>query len=101
MNIKNAISFLVLGLLMQTTPLLAQSLSDHAVVLTDSSVRSVWVQFMSWVIGGIGLGYLARDAAVRMPALLVAIIPERLLRPVESQGEPMRLPVSVRVGLSS
>lgn len=101
MNIKNALGFFCLGLLMHTTPLLAQSLSDYSMAVADTSVRSVWVQFMSWVIGGIGLGYLTRDAALRMPALLTAITPARLLRPIESRGDAVRLPAGARVGLSN
>lgn len=86
---------------MHTTPMLAQTLSDQSVSLADPSVRSIWVQFMSWVIGGIGLGYLARDAAGRLPVLLAAFIPERQLRSSEPHGATLHLPVSSQLNLTS
>ena len=56
---------------------------------------------MSWVIGGIGLGYLARDAAGRLPVLLAAFIPERQLRSSEPHGATLHLPVSSQLNLTS
>jgi hypothetical protein len=101
MNSKNALGFLVLGCFMHTTPLLAQSLADYSVAVADDSVRTLWMQFMSWVVGGIGLGYLTREGVVRVPVLLMAIVPERLLRPVEVSGEHEQMPSGVRVGISN
>lgn len=101
MNSKNALSFLVLGLMMHTTPLLALSLAGNPGALADASVRTIWMEFMSWVIGGIGFSYLTRDVAVRMPALLTAMVPERLLHPVEDKSESLQMPDGVRVGISN
>ena len=101
MNCKNALGFLILGILMHTTPLLAQSLSDYYVSVADGSVRTVWLELMSWVIGGIGLGYLSRESVVRLPALLTTLVPERLLRPIEASGEHEQIPAGVRVGISN
>ena len=101
MNIKNAFGFLILGMVMYASPVLAQSTETLQSTVTDSSVRTLWMEFMGWVIGGIGLSYLSREAAIRLPALAAMIIPERLLRPAQGQLEPMRLPVGVRVAVSS
>ena len=101
MNIKNAFGFLVLGMVMYASPALAQSTEAVQTTMADATVRTLWLEFMGWVIGGIGLSYLSREAAVRLPALATAIIPERLLRPVQGQAEPMRLPVGVRVAVSN
>ncbi len=101
MNIKNALGFFSLGLLMHTTLVVVQSLSDSTGSGAAESVRTLWVQFMSWLIGGIGIGNLAREGMARMPAYLTAMVPERLLRPVETQSEARQLPVPARVGISS
>jgi len=101
MNSKNALGFLILGFLMHTTPLLAQSLSNYSVAVVDGSVRTVWLELMGWVIGGIGLGYLMRATAARMPVLFAAVMPERQLGPSEQRGTTLHLPVGSQVGLSS
>lgn len=101
MNIKNALGFLVLGLAMYASPALAQSTESLQTAVADSSVRTLWLEFMGWVTGGIGLSYLSREAAVRMPVLMAMLVPERLLRPNAGRGEPMRLPVGVRVAVSN
>ncbi len=101
MNNKNALGFFFLGLLMHTTLVVVQSLSDYSGAVAGESVRTMWVQFMSWVIGGIGFGNLAREGMARMPALLTALVPERLLRPVATRSESLQLPVTARVGVSS
>lgn len=96
MNIKNALGFFVLGLLMNATPVVAQSLTGTA-FLAESSVRQVWLEFMSWVVGGIGFAYVAREGAVRVSVALAAVIPVRLFRPIDVQVDvPMR--TAVRVG---
>jgi len=86
---------------MHATPLLAQSLASFPVAVEDASVRTVWLELMSWVIGGIGLGYLTREGFVRLPTLLTAMVPERFLRPVEGRAESLEMPVGVRVGISN
>jgi hypothetical protein len=101
MNIKNAFGFLVLGMVMYASPALAQSTDSLQIAVADSSVRTLWLEFMGWVIGGIGLSSLGREAAVRLPVLLTMLVPAQLLRPVEGRGEPMRLPVGVRVVVSN
>jgi hypothetical protein len=102
MNTKNALGFLFLGMLLHVTPTLAQSLTTQADLVADtSSVRTVWLEFMSWVIGGIGSAYLIREAAVRLPALLAVLSPARLLRPIMAKGEAVQIPVGARVSVSS
>jgi hypothetical protein len=101
MNIKNALGFLVLGMVMYVSPALAQSTESLQTAVADSSVRTLWLEFMGWVIGGIGLSYLGREAAIRVPVLLAMITPERLLRPVGDRSEPLQLPVGVRVIVSN
>jgi len=101
MNIKNALGFLILGMVMYASPAFAQSTDSLQIAVADASVRTLWLEFMGWVIGGIGISYLGREAAVRIPALIAMITPERLLRPVEGQGEPMQLPLGVRVVVSN
>ena len=96
MNIKNALGFLVLGLLMLASPSPA-----HAGTIADISVRTVWLEFMGWVIVIIGSAFLLRDAAVHVPAWLTAITPERWLRPTENRYEPLRLPADARAGVAS
>jgi|GEM_PF-2198831 len=100
MNIKNALGFLVLGTLMYVSSVLAQSAEPHQTAVVNASVRTVWLEFMGWVTGGIGFAYLGREATLRLPALLAMLLPERLLRPVEARSEPERLPVGVRVAVS-
>jgi hypothetical protein len=99
MNINNALGFIVLGLLMLATPAFAEALTVHPVVVAEASVRTLWLEVMGWVTGGIGSIYIARDAALRVPSLLAALIPERLLRPI--RGESERMPNGVRVTASS
>lgn len=101
MNSKNALGFLGLGLLMHATPLLAQSLAEYPVSFADTSVRAIWMELMSWVVGGIGFSYLTREGVARLPALLTAMVPERLLRPIEAKTESLGMPAGVRVGISS
>jgi len=101
MNIKNALGFLFLGLLMHVTPTLAQALATNGDLVADPSVRTVWLVFMGWVTGGIGSAYLIREAAIRLPATLVVLAPVRLLRSVAIKGETVQIPVGVRVGVSS
>ena len=101
MNNKNALGFLVLGLLMYVTPMMAQSLAVHPEVISDTSVRMIWLELMGWVIGGIGSSYLMKEAAIRMPVLFVLLTPERLLRPIEDRVDSARLPAAVRAGVSS
>jgi len=97
MNIKNALGFFVLGFLMHTTPALAQSFSVNA-VMDESSVRTVWLELMGWVVGGIGFSYLAREGMARVPSLLAAVLPESLLRPT---AQPERIPQTVRLAITS
>jgi len=101
MNTKNAFGFLALGMLMYVTPVFAQSLAAHPEAILDASVGTVWLELMGWVIGGIGSTFLLKEAAVRLPTLLAMVTPARLLRPIEDQGESVRLPVGVRVSVSS
>lgn len=99
MNIKNALGFFVLGLLMHTAPTLAQALSVNTVI-EASTVRAAWLEFMSWVIAGIGFGYLAHEGAVRVQAFMLAVVPARLLRPSEVQPEQIQIQTAVRVGIT-
>jgi hypothetical protein len=101
MNNKNAVGFFLLGLLMYVTPVLAQSLASHPGAVTSGSVRMVWLEFMGWVVGGIGLAYLIREVAVRLPSWLPVLVPERVLRSVFGKAEPVQLPVGARVGVSN
>jgi hypothetical protein len=101
MNIKNALGFLVLGLLMYSAPTFAQSLSDYSAAAAVPSVRTVWLEFMGWVIGGIGIAYLSREGVVRMPVLVATMVPARLLRQVEASNDSGRIPDGARVGVSS
>jgi hypothetical protein len=100
MNLKNAFSFFVLGLLMHSTPVLAQSLSAVPVAVVESSVRMVWLEFMGWVIGGIGFAYIAHEGLVRLPILVKAVVPARYLRPIETRTAPVQMQAVVRVGLT-
>jgi len=99
MNINNALGFLVLGLLMYTTPVLAESFSGHPAVV-ESSVRTLWLEFMGWVISSIGSGYVLREGMSRAPALLTYLVPARFLRPIMARGEA-RIPAGARVSVSS
>ena len=97
MNIKNAVGFFFLGFVMHVTP----SLAAHSDTITSDSVRVIWLELMGWVVGGIGSAYLLRDAALRAPALLFSLLPERLFSPAESQSAPGQIPVGARVVVSS
>jgi hypothetical protein len=99
MNTKNALGFFVLGLLMHTILVLMQSFSVSAVE-AESSVRLIWLGFMSWVVGGIGFAFITREGLVRLPTLITAVVPARLLRPVEAQGEQVQIQSVVRVGIT-
>jgi len=99
MNIKHAAGFFFLGLLMHVTPMVAPALALHSDNTAYDSVRALWLAVMSWVVGGIGSGYLLRDAARRTPALAASLLPARLFRPAEAQGA--QVPVGARVGVSS
>lgn len=96
MNIKNALCFFILGLLMHTSPTVAQMLSVNALV-GESSVRAVWLELMSWVIGGIGFSFIAYEGTVRAQAHILAVIPARLLRPSEVPAGQMQFRTAVRV----
>jgi hypothetical protein len=97
MNIKNAVGFFFLGLVMHVTPTLAA----HSDMITSDSVRTIWLELMGWVIGGIGSAYLLRDAALRAPAFFSSLLPERLFSPAESQSAPVQIPVGARAVVSS
>ena len=101
MNSKNALGFLVLGLMMHSAPIVAQLFAATSEAVGDSSVRTVWLEFMSWVNGGVGAGYLAREGLLHIPTLISAIVPVRWLRPVEADGTPVQIPSTVRVGVSA
>ncbi|MFT3867293.1 MAG: hypothetical protein QM715_02235 [Nibricoccus sp.] len=96
MNIKNALCFFILGLLMHTSPAIAQMVSSD-VVMSESSVRAVWLEFMSWVVGTVGISYLTHEGVVRLHSFLLAVIPAKLLRPSEAPLEQMRFRTNVRV----
>ena len=98
MNIKNALGFLILGTLMYVSPAFSQSPEAQQIVIANDSARTLWLEFMGWVIGGIGSVRLLRESVVRMPALVALFAP---VRPVENNSEPMRLPVGARVGVSN
>ena len=99
MNTKNALGFFVLGLLMHAILVLMQSFSVSAVE-AESSVRLIWLEFMSWVVGGVGFAFIAHEGLVRLPTLISAVVPARLLRPVEAQGEQVQIQSVVRVGIT-
>ena len=99
MNIKNALGFLVLGLLMQVMSVFSQS-ANH-LEFVDNSVRIIWMEFMSWVIGGIGSTFLVKESAVRLPALLVLLTPEQFLHSGETLPESVRLEVGARASVSN
>jgi hypothetical protein len=101
MNNKNALGFLVLGVLMYSTPVMAESISGSMVSTSDISVRAVWLELMGWINGGIGLTYLMKEGVIRLPAWIAAITPERFLRPIEARGELVQLPAGARVSASS
>ena len=96
MNIKNAIVFFVLGLLMHMSPAVAQMLSANA-VMSESSVRSMWLVFMSWVVGGVGITYLTHEGVIRAHSFIEAVMPARLLRPTGVPAEQMEFQTAVRV----
>ena len=100
MNIKNAVGFFFLGTVMHLTPTFASSLAAHSDTITSDSVRTIWLELMGWVIGGIGSTYLLRDAALRLPAFLSGLLPERMLNPAGNQGETVQMPVVVRAVVS-
>ena len=101
MNIKNAVGFFFLGLVMHVPPTFAPSLAAHSDMITSDSVRTIWLELMGWVIGGIGSAYLLRDAALRAPAFFSSLLPERLFSPAESQSAPVQIPVGARAVVSS
>lgn len=101
MNIKNALGFFCLGLLMQTTLVVVQSFAEASGTASGESVRTIWVQFMSWVIGGIGFGNLAREGLAHLPNLLSTLVPAQVWRPAETKTESLQLPVAARAGVSS
>lgn len=96
MNIQNALCFFILGLLMHTSPAVAQMVSEK-VVVDEYSVRAVWLEFMSWVVGCVGITYLTHEAVVRAHSFLLAVLPTKLFRPGEVAAEQMRLQTTVRV----
>lgn len=100
MNIKNALGFFVLGLLMHTTPVLAQSFSADAVV-GQLSVRSVWLELMSWVIGGIGCSYLVWVGMQSAQDFILDVVSARLLRLSEEMpAGQIRFQTAVRVSIT-
>jgi hypothetical protein len=101
MNIKNAVGFFFLGLVMYVTPTLVPAMAAHAENITGESVRTIWLELMGGVIGAIGSSYLLRDAALRMPTLLSALLPVRMLNPAGREREAVQIPVGVRAVVSS
>jgi len=101
MTTKNALGFLALGLLMHVAPVLVQAASDTSAQVADTSVRIIWVEFMSWVLGSIGLGYLVRVGMFHLPTLIATLVPGRFLRPSEAKAEALPLPAGQRIGVSN
>lgn len=72
MNLANATGFLVLAVVMQVLPLIAPS-SAASVSLGSASTRYLWLMFMSYVIGGIGLSFMARELGRQLPAAVAGV----------------------------
>jgi len=79
-------------------PVFAEGMSAHAQMVMEASVRTLWLEFMACVVGGIGSAYLLREGWVRVPAL-VAMLPR--VRSFESQEESAQIESGVRVGVSN
>lgn len=98
MNIANAFSFLVLGAVMQVFPELIPA-ADAALVV--GSVRAEWMEFMSWVIGGIGSTYVLAFGAQRAPQVMAALAPARLPELVRARSDAAELPSGARAGAAN
>ncbi len=74
MNSPNAFGFLGLGILMQVLPDVAPSLIGHAALATQST-GALWMEFMSYVVVGIGGGHFVHQGAQRLSVLLGTFLP--------------------------
>jgi hypothetical protein len=99
MNVTHAFGFFVLGLLMLASPDLMAA--GQPVIMSSQSVRTMWLEFMGVVIGGIGSAYMAREAFARVTVVAAAIKLPRLLQPVQTGAKPEILTSAARVGVSS
>jgi hypothetical protein len=97
MNTANAVAFFILGIVMQVLP---QVTSMGGSGLGAQETQTLWLQFMGFVTGGMGAGYLIRMGA-REAAVLVA---RTALRRAEAREQiaqgaraPQEMPLGVRV----
>lgn len=101
MNIKNALGFLVLGLVMHVVPVLAEAGGEAIPADTAPAVRMLWLNFMGWVTGLIGVAYLLREGAVRLPAVWVAVKTDPWIRPLLVRSAETRVPEGARAAVSN
>src|SRR5882724_2138486 len=86
MNLANALSFLILGSVMNIVPSLAPTLAAGGMIQGQSAsvwangTSALWLHFMGLVLGLIGSSYLMREAAARVPAL-VSTVTARVFAP--------------------
>lgn len=94
MNSPNAFGFLVLGALMHVAPDIAPSMVNHAATVAASSTAAIWMEFMSYVIAGIGGGHFVHQGASRLSVLVTAVLPlvPRAVEPLGAKPVPARVP---------
>jgi hypothetical protein len=93
MNFSNALGFLGLGVLMHVAP----GFLGSGAALDSESRSSLWLYFMSYVIGGVGSAYIAHDGYTRFVAVLSKIQLPALLRPASAKRPVEGVPSAVRV----
>ena len=101
MNIKNALGFFILGLVMYSVSVLAEASGESASAESELAVRMVWLSFMGWVTSLIGLTYLLKEGVVRLPVLWVAVKADPWIRPLVVRAEETRVPEGVRAAVSN
>ena len=92
MNNKNAALFIVMGLLMHLMP--QWGIAVDGTMSGEGTVRTIWLAFMSWVVGGVGLVHYTHETWVRIPGWMQTLLPARMLQPMGASGEPQ---LAVRV----
>src|SRR4051794_36888817 len=97
MNLSNALGFLGLGVLMHVAPTIAPGLVSSSATVDPQSRSSLWLYFMSYVVGGIGSSYVAYDSYMRLAAVLAKVQLPALLRPAGAKRPAEGVAAVVRI----
>lgn len=101
MNMKNAFGFVTLGLVMHAVPWYTDAYGDAALVGGELATRMVWLVFMGYVTGLIGLAYVAKESLLRLPVLWTAVKTDPWIRPLLARTAEARVPEGARAMVSN